>query len=289
MSKFGNFKKKFPQAIEAAKIIFKDAYSFFFSNLREFSRFSLFFIPLTILITLGLDTLEANDWWFWGVWAIFDAWFAFLWHRLVLLSQENQSLFGIKQEGFFTYKKEGAILLVKFIAASLLFFFVWSGLLYLPHIFFIDGNSFSLPGDWSFFWFLIPVFFIFMVYGPYLLLISFVIKFLPAFPALATQQRKLTFKWLWKLNIGKGLHMFFSFLFVLAPLFAIQWGATYVFEDLLGVPFEKTKSVLDYSPIEWLDQLFWFFYSMVFLALGVTANSEIYRQLTGFKNPNRLA
>lgn len=257
-----------------ASKIFKETYSFILNHVGDFFILTLKFLPLVIILTGIEKYLLSDDSLLVSMLNLaVDGWFAFLWHRLFLLNPGGQTLLGVVDGASEDEKNSAKRSLSKFILYSIgLGLIIFAAFLSISlGITLIGYFDFSFSTDTS------------ILLGLLLLIpvAPLFFRIAPLFPAIARGDKNVTIKKMWLKTSGKTISITLSFLFTFIPILVLL--AIYI-----GILFLGTGGNLTSSPIF----LFIFGWVLVFLqffalAVAVTTNSEIYRQLTGFEMPNQ--
>lgn len=249
--------------------IFRTAYGFVLGRMGQFFAVSWPYILILIAFFTAQDVWGDVSAASFGQ-AILEAFFAFLWHRNFLLGPDYAKGSGMPKGSSKEAIKECSSLMVRFmwrsigISLVLVLFFV------VPIVIFVFSATENLDGDAAF----LAV--ILIGLGVFALLSPMLFRFLPYFPALAVGNKSARFSDAWALTRGKTFSIWVSFVVVLVSL-----GLVYLGNIILVTAIYEWQAVPELARYILVNTIM-ATTSIFTLAVGVTANSEIYRRLSGF-------
>ena len=254
--------------------IFRTAFGFVLGRMGKFFSISWLYIALLAALFTYQDMSDAGGAGLGIGQALVDALFAFLWHRYYLLGRENFSLLGVPKGASKEKKKAFAKLSSRFLLRSIGFGIGVALVVVVSALIIFSGMGGGDLDEETGMAMLTLV-----ALGVIVLLSPILFRFLPYFPALAVGNMDVRIADAWKLTRGKTMAIWRSFMLVFIPLgvltFAIMILAGAIYE--WQTPSELVRAILANTIFATI--------SIFTLAVGVTANSEIYRRLSGFKAP----
>lgn len=247
--------------------IFKKVYKYNFFKIPEnVGICALFVVIIGILYTVE-DVSFAENSILTSIPQFFlEAWFAFIWHRGYLMKYSNFSMTGTVKTASTKEKTDIGKLLNSFLLRS---FGFWAVVVILLVLIIILVEA-LLTGESETYvlWIVVSLFGI--AFSVILL------RLMPYFPSIAIG-KKQTIREIWYLTSGHTVGIFLIYLAVLTPVIFLSGVLLFSVVDFL--PLEETLNI----PLLVGTNFIAASLDLLVLALGVSTNSEIYRQLTGFK------